>query len=80
MFTFETIVDQAVKNTKQMVSFVKEEGIRKEFEALVDAQADYTKTVYNTNLELAKLVVENLPKAEAFDFSKFDVTKYFAKK
>lgn len=77
MFTFETIVDQTVKNTKQMVSFVKEEGIRKEFEALVDAQADYTKTVYRTNLELAKLVVENLPKADAtaFDFTKFFATK-----
>ena len=77
MFTFETIVDQAVKNTKQMVSFVKEEGIRKEFEALVDAQADYTKTVYKTNLELAKLVVENLPKADA---KAFDFTKFFAAK
>lgn len=77
MFTFDTIVDQAVKNTKQMVSFVKEEGIRKEFEALVDAQADYTKTVYKTNLELAKLVAENLPKADAkaFDFTKFFATK-----
>lgn len=80
MFTFDTIVDQQVKTAKQVLSFVKEESFRKEVEALVDAQADYTKTVYNTNLELAKLVVENLPKAEAFDFSKFDVTKYFAKK
>lgn len=80
MFTFDTIVDQSVKTTKQALSFVKEENVRKSVEALVDAQADYSKTVYNTNLELAKLVVENLPKAEAFDLSKFDVTKFFAQK
>ena len=74
MFTIDTVVDTAVKTAKQGLSYVQDKGVKKEFEALVDAQAAYTKTVYNTNLELAKLVVEQFGKVDA---SSFDFSKYF---
>ena len=74
MFTIDTVVDTAVKTAKQGLSYVQDKGVKKEFEALVDAQAAYTKTVYNTGLELSKLVTENFGK---FDAKSIDFSKYF---
>lgn len=74
MFTIDTVVDTAVKTAKQGLSYVQDKNVKKEFEALVDAQAAYTKTVYNTNLELAKMVTENIGK---FDAKSIDFSKYF---
>jgi hypothetical protein len=73
MFTIDTVVDQAVKTAKQGLSYVQDKNVKAEFEALVDAQASYTKTVYNTNLELAKVFTENFGKFDAknIDFGKF---------
>ena len=72
MFTIDTVVDQSVKTVKQGLSYVQDKNVKAEFEALVDAQAAYTKTVYNTSLELAKMATESFGKfdAKAFDFSK----------
>ena len=72
MFTIDAVVDTAVKNAKQGLSYVQDKNVKAEFEALVDAQAAYTKTVYNTGLELTKMVTESFGKfdAKAFDFSK----------
>lgn len=75
MFTIDTVVDQYTKTAKQGLTYVQDKGVKKEFEALVDAQASYTKTVYNTNLELAKLVVEQFGKVDA---NAFDLSKFFA--
>jgi hypothetical protein len=73
MFTIDTVVDQAVKTAKQSLALVQDAGIKKEFEALVDAQAAYTKTAYNTQLELTKQVVASFGKfdAKSIDFGKF---------
>jgi len=57
------------------LSYVQDKNFKKELEALVDAQAAYTKTVYNTGLELTKMVTENFGK---FDAKAFDFSKYFA--
>ena len=72
MFTIDTVVDQSVKTVKQGLSYVQDKSVKAEFEALVDAQAAYTKTVYNTGLELAKLATVGFGKfdANSFDFSK----------
>ena len=75
MFTIDAVVDTAVKNTKQVTSFIKEDSFRKEIDALVDAQAKFAKSSYNTGLELSKTFVENFGK---FDAKAFDVSKYFA--
>lgn len=74
MFTIDTVVDQSVKTAKQSLSYVQDKNVKKEFEALVDAQAAYTKTVYNTGLELSKLVTEQFGK---FDAKSIDFSKYF---
>ena len=77
MFTIDTVVDQSVKTAKQALSYVQDKGVKAEFEALVDAQAAYTKTVYNTGLELAKMATESFGK---FDAKSFDFSKLFASK
>ena len=48
MFTVDTLVDTAVKNTKSVLAYVPNEEVRTGFETIVDAHADFTKTVYNT--------------------------------
>jgi len=74
MFTIDTVVDTAVKTQKQALSFVKDANFKKEAEALVDAQAAYTKTVFNTTLDLTKYAVEQFGK---FDVKSFDLSKMF---
>lgn len=77
MFTIDTVVDTAVKSTKQITALIKEEGFRKEVDALVEAQAKFAKSSYNTALELTKTAVANFGKVDpAFDMSKwFPATK-----
>ena len=60
MFTVDTLVDTAVKNTKSVLAYVPNEEVRTGFETIVDAHADFTKTVYNTGLELAKQSFESM--------------------
>ena len=74
MFTIDTVVDTAVKTQKQALSFVKDANFKKEAEALVDAQAAYTKTVFNSTLDLTKYAVEQFGK---FDAKSFDLSKMF---
>ena len=77
MFTIDTVVDQSVKSVKQALSYVQDKNIRSEFESLVDAQASFAKTTFNTSVELAKLATENFGK---FDVKAFDLSKLFAAK
>jgi len=65
MFTVDTAVDTAVKNTKSVLAYVPNEDVRTSFETIVDAQAHFTKTMYNTGLELAKQTMENLSQFSA---------------
>jgi hypothetical protein len=69
MFNFKSVVDQVAKASKTPLTLVEDKAIRGNLETLVDSYAEFTKTVYDTNLELAKQVVETT--------SKFDVTKSF---
>lgn len=72
MFTFDTVVDQSVKTAKQALSFVQDETVRSEVVSLVEAQAEYTKTMYNTSVDLGKYFVEQFKNfdAKAFTFNK----------
>ena len=65
MFTVDTVVDQATKNTKTVLGYIPNEDVRASLEVLVDAQATYTKTVMNTATDLAKLTAENVTKFAA---------------
>lgn len=62
MFTVDTVVDQATKNTKTVLGYIPNDHVRSSFEVLVDAQAAYTKTVMNTATDLAKMATENVAK------------------
>lgn len=72
MFTIDTVVDQSVKTAKQALAYVQNEKVRSEVESLVDAQAEYAKTIYNTSADLGKYFVEQFKNfdAKAFTFSK----------
>jgi len=72
MFNFKSVVDQAVTATKTPLTYVEDKAIRANLETLVDSYADFTKTVYETNLELAKQVVETV---KTVDYTKFFTTK-----
>ena len=68
MFNFNSIVDQVTKASKQPLSYVEDKKVRSSLETLIDTTAEFTITVYETNLELAKQVVEN---TKSVDFTKF---------
>ena len=72
MFNFKSVVDQVVQASKQPLTFVEDKAVRANLETLVDSYADFTKTVYDTNLELAKQVVES---TKSVDFTKFFAAK-----
>ena len=67
MFNFNSVVDQVAKASKSPLVYVEDKGIRANLETLVDSYADFTKTVYDTNLELSKQVVES---TKSVDFTK----------
>jgi len=71
MFNFNSVVDQVAKASKQPLSYVEDKKIRSSLENLVNTTAEFTISVYETNLELAKQVVEN---TKAVDFIKFFTT------
>ena len=70
MFNFKSVIDQVVTATKTPLTYVEDKGIRANLETLIDSYAEFTKTVYETNLELSKQVVESS--------KKIDFTKAFA--
>jgi hypothetical protein len=73
MFNFKSVLDQVVTASKTPLTYVEDKAIRANLETLVDSYADFTKTVYETNLELAKQVVETTTKQ---DFAK-QINEFF---
>lgn len=59
MFTVDTLVDNAAKQTKTIFAHIPNEEIRSGFETLVDAQAAWTKTIAAVTTDMAKTVVES---------------------
>ena len=72
MFNFNSIVDQVATASKTPLTYVEDKAIRANLETLVDSYADFTKTVYETNLELSKQVVET---TKSIDYTKFFAAK-----
>lgn len=72
MFNFNSIVDQVATASKTPLTYVEDKAIRANLETLVDSYADFTKTVYETNLELSKQVVEA---TKSVDFTKLFTVK-----
>lgn len=72
MFNFNSIVDQVATASKTPLTYVEDKAIRANLETLVDSYADFTKTIYETNLELSKQVVEA---TKSVDFTKLFTVK-----
>ncbi len=76
MFNFKSVVDQVVQASKTPLTFIEDKAIRANIETLVDSYAEFTKTVYDTNLELAKQVVESTKSTDFTKaFEKFNLAK-----
>ena len=67
MFNFKSIVDQVTTASKTPLTFVEDKALRSSLEAVVYANAEFVKTIYDTSLELSKQVVE---KAKDYDYTK----------
>jgi hypothetical protein len=67
MFNFNSVVDQVAQASKQPLTYVEDKAIRATIETLVDTYADFTKSMYDTNIELSKLMVES---TKSTDFAK----------
>ena len=68
MFNFNSVVDQVATATKTPLTYVEDKAIRANLETLVDAYVDFTKTAYETNLEISKQMVEAV---KSIDYSKY---------
>ena len=60
MFTVDTLVDNAAKQTKQTFTHIPNDDLRTSLETIVDAQAAYTKTIWSTTADLVKTAQENV--------------------
>jgi hypothetical protein len=58
MFTFQSTLDQVVKGSKQALSYVQDKNLRSSLEDVVDAQAEFATTVFNSSLDVARQVIE----------------------
>jgi hypothetical protein len=67
MFNFNSVVDQVAKASKTPLTYVEDKAIRTTIETLVDTYADFTKTMYDTSIELSKHMVES---TKSTDFAK----------
>jgi hypothetical protein len=67
MFNFNSVVDQVAQASKTPLTYVEDKAIRANIETLVDTYANFTKTVYDTSLELSKQIVES---TKSVDFTK----------
>jgi hypothetical protein len=67
MFNFNSVVDQVAQASKQPLTYVEDKAIRTSIETLVDTYADFTKTMYDTSIELSKHMVES---TKSTDFAK----------
>ncbi len=62
MFTIDSVVDTVAKNSKLAIGYIPNDTVRTNFETLVDAQAAYTKTIWNAGVEMTKLAADNVVK------------------
>jgi hypothetical protein len=76
MFNFKSVVDQVAQASKTPLTYVEDKAIRTNIETLVDTYADFTKSVYDTTVELSKQMVES---TKSVDFTKAFEKFNFAK-
>jgi len=62
MFTFESIVEAYTKGAKQLNSFVTHAEFRKNLDSLVDKQAEFAKSSFESGTKVAKSVQDSVAK------------------
>lgn len=67
MFTINEAVEQSKKYAKVLSSFVQDKKVRDEIDQLIDSQAEYTKSAYNTAYKIGEVVVDS--------FGKYSISK-----
>jgi hypothetical protein len=72
MFTIDAVVEATTKTSKQFTSQITDTAVRKHVEGLVDAQAAYTKAMYQHTVDLGKVALDA---AKSFDASKLFAAK-----
>ena len=60
MYNVDTLVDDAVKQTKTGLAHVPNDTVRTNLETMVDASAEYFKTLYATGTAIGKTAYESL--------------------
>jgi len=81
MFTVEQFVNSVQDSQKEFVeTFVKQDTIRDSINDLIDAQAEFTKSVWNTMTKIGKTTADETAKtikeAAVYDWSKLaELTK-----
>jgi cell division septum initiation protein DivIVA len=81
MFLVEKFIDTVQNSKKQFVeTFVKQEQIRDSLNEFIDAQTEYTKSVWETMTKIGKTTVDETGKAvkemSTYDWSKLaELTK-----
>ena len=60
MFTFESLVDTGVTTVKNFTNLIQHDGVRANVNDLVDANADYTKTLYSVFVNMGKIASEGV--------------------
>lgn len=62
MFTFDSMVEAYTKGAKQLNSFVTHAEFRKNLDALVDKQAAFATSAYETGTKAVKTAQESVTK------------------
>ena len=71
MFNFKSVVDQVAQASKTPLTFVEDKAVRSAFESTVDSYAEFTKSMYDTSLDLSQYLVETTKTADYTKFFKF---------
>jgi hypothetical protein len=58
MFTFESTVDQGVKNYKSLIEYVLHPTLNRELGVLAEAQGEFAKSLYSFGVNVSKSLVE----------------------
>jgi hypothetical protein len=62
MFTINEAVEQSKRYAKTLSVFVQNKKVRDEIDQLIDSQAEYTKSAYNTAYKLGEVFVDSFGK------------------
>lgn len=60
MLSIDTIVDHSTNTAKQAFAFIPNQDVKNGVESLIDAHANFTKAVFTTSTDIAKIVYDSI--------------------